>query len=693
MVLKRKLPSRVQPEQAAPVVMPPAAPSTEAVALPDDHAPVMAPETDLSFSETPAPASVEEPAPAMPVVAEAAPEAPAAPEAETVSDEPAAPLEVSRPGENSMKRKVRTKRPREFATALPEAPAAAQPATPTAAPAVPQTDVEFDKVMDRLSKLGVMEESKDTLTASAAPMAAEALTDDTVPTVAAPLPEPSKGSGQPDWLAELTKELNAAMPKEGERDAKRDALGLPPPPTLPPNLLAGLVVDEGPGAASAQAALQPLPEPVLPPSLSASQSDVPWASPAPAKDEWNLGSTADKEASSLPPSPTQPGDIYAGVGKDSSAGMPPWQSGGHSQPAELPGSRVPFHPASMQGMSMTRVATTLAVLVLVVGGAWWLVSRGDKTQEQLARLTGSLRETTENLPANMGGAQGGLNGQGMVQPEQTIGMNNPSLLPPPDTSSPTNAVIDFADVPAEQANKPIVADGSEPMPEDIGFVASLQKAIAEKKAERMETTNGAEIPTTGNPALDKTIRNNALKAQLDAELAAYRKALVDAGNVAEAPRPGEFLASQQAAAKPYMNAAETVSTSAALMPPPATAKESMPAANAYASNPGNLPMLPEPSAEAPRVRTLADFDVNMMVPDDDEKIRIPKGIRPRLSTTDFPEMEVLSLVPGKGLIAYKNGTEGVLLIGESLDGWQLVQVGSDSAEFKNGGRSYYVNAE
>jgi hypothetical protein len=36
---------------------------------------------------------------------------------------------------------------------------------------------------------------------------------------------------------------------------------------------------------------------------------------------------------------------------------------------------------------------------------------------------------------------------------------------------------------------------------------------------------------------------------------------------------------------------------------------------------------------------------------------------------------------------------GARVIGESINGWELTQVTQDVAEFRAGGRSYYVNAQ
>jgi hypothetical protein len=47
-------------------------------------------------------------------------------------------------------------------------------------------------------------------------------------------------------------------------------------------------------------------------------------------------------------------------------------------------------------------------------------------------------------------------------------------------------------------------------------------------------------------------------------------------------------------------------------------------------------------------------------------------------------LEVLSFVPDYGIIGLNRGSEGVLLIGESLEGWELVGVYDAYAEFRKG---------
>lgn len=91
-------------------------------------------------------------------------------------------------------------------------------------------------------------------------------------------------------------------------------------------------------------------------------------------------------------------------------------------------------------------------------------------------------------------------------------------------------------------------------------------------------------------------------------------------------------------------------------------------------------------------RTLADFQAEAFEPQQD-RVLIPKGLKPRLAATDFPALEVLSFVPGRGIVAYSDGREGVLLIGETLNGWELVGVSQTRAEFKAGQKTYQVSAE
>jgi hypothetical protein len=354
--------------------------------------------------------------------------------------------------------------------------------------------------------------------------------------------------------------------------------------------------------------------------------------------------------------------------------------------------------------------------------AYYMVSNNgeSRTQEQLARWTGSLRETPEVVPGSPSSTNPAV--QPSLRPEQIVAMNGPSstLLAPPSVlgntpaatfsplepthASPTT-VVDFSDVPPGEAGKPIVADGSEKMPEDVGFIASLQQAIAKEKAkgggqpDAIKQADATKTDTKNLTQEQKLQRGADLKAQLDEELASYRKALAEAPAPALAPKPTEFFAEP----KQYMDGKnQLASVSGTLLPPPAVSGtavsargnvEGLPPAELYANNPKNLPILAEPAAEAPpKVRQLADFDVNVFEPET-PKVRMPKGVKPQIAAGNFPALDILSLVPGRGLIAYYEGKEGVLMVGEQVAGWKLVGVNATSAEFSSGEKHQRVRPD
>jgi hypothetical protein len=707
MALRRILPSRVTPaspepsgvggagapaEGGVPPPWPetpsPTAPAADpaATASPPEPSPFDVPTAgqrvtgnDLSaaaaeaMAPPPAPVPVELP-PAAPAAEAAAP-----PPADT-GPQPAPPElpesgEPSRPDAGTPRRRVKT--PRSFVTtpAEPVAEAAVVP-PPPATHAVEEAD-------RRLAEAGLITPPPaDPLTASLPPALPEAPETFSVPAAGA-----APAAGQPP--------IDRAPAADLPLPVHESPVPLPPP--------------EPAGQAPASAAAD----------LPAPRSDLPWAQPAPpdpaaetADAGWDIGT----------PPAAPPPDIF----RDVSAQKPPeplisphpWQTppgGGNRPPPELPSSSLPPPPRGGSWQLMLAAAVVAAVLFL----AYHLVSgssSNNRMQEQLARWTGSLREAPEVLPGTASSSNPAV--QPSLQPQQMIAMNGLSgtILPPPvlpddhqaaSSFSPLpittsgTAVVDFADVPPSEANKPIVADGSEKMPADIGFVASLQQAIANEKAKSGEApaVKAAEAAKADDKNLtpeQKLMRGQDLKAQLDEELAAYRKALADSPNAASAPKPTEFFKQPNQ----FMNArpqTAMVSGSNVLLPPTvsgtaAVTAEGLPPAELYTNNPKNLPTIPEPAAEAPKVRTLADFDVNVFAPEE-PKVRMPKGVVPHIASGDFPALDILSLVPGKGLIAYYEGKEGVLLLGQQVAGWKLVGVNEASAEFKAGERRQTVRPD
>ena len=667
-----------------------AAPEPEPVVIP---AIVMA--APMSVAEEPAaPAVLEVPAPQVEPVA-----APAQP----------ASFQPSRPENNQFKRKVRDKKPRDLnAMGSPEdqRPAVNTPNT-SFAPTVPVHTKSLEKVDEDLIATGIMEgPAADSLTGSlptgvaemtfappvqpaAQPAPALASIPITIPEpVAAPAPKPEP---KPELITipvpEPIQPKPALAPKAPEPVATPIPMPQPAPRPEPAPAASIPTPSFLSNAAPAPAATAPLPPP---------QSDLPWTQTATA--DWEIESpeadgwapdtgheTHAAGASHMPP----PADLYKGMGGSSvppampASGLPP-RAGTNFTP-ELPGQR------KKSGGGSPWALVAIAVLVAAGGGAWYLLGKGgNQSQQQLASLTSPSASTTTS------------NGSLLPPPDvATPNTASASFYTPPSPASPnpvetsSSAVVAFADVPPEQANQPIVATGKEEIPSTMNlmdkFKAEVEKARAAKAGEAagIPATASATAPT---PALTAT--GAITPDKLQEELAAYRNALATSANPS-ALTPATFRKDpdgymdgkpQQAASATPLGQTGTDGqmASGALLPPP----------DLYTNNPKNLPVVAEPAVSAPpRIRTLADFpDIQPYAPER-EKVEIPKNLKPKMAATDFPALEVLSFVPGKGIVAYADGREGVLLIGESINGWELVNVAPDNAQFKAGQKSYQVTAD
>lgn len=634
-----------------------------------------------------APAVEEVTAPSMPAQDQtAAPEtlatAPAAENPETATPEtPAAPPAPSLPDEGMVRRKVRVKEPRQFKQPDPEPEAPAAPA-PVAAPEAVQRVEDAD---DRLAAAGVM----------AAPPA-DVLTQNMPAALAV---EPTDISATPEAV------LPAAALHETALSAPVDVVVpvVPVLPTVPSPLL--------PAAVSASSSERAAP-------LPAASSDLPWANPSAAPEDsgWSFplpDASASQEGSAQPSSPQPPSDVFnpATLSNTVQAFHPNAKAGGTaaSTPPEIMATSKRIHgPSTSASGGGWQLMAAAAAVAAVVGAAYWFVARHPDTPQMVAMTPAAPQATSPTTTL------------GLLPPPVENAQQAATFNPLQEGPVSSTAQIAFTNVPQSEANQPVVATGQEKMPEDVSFIANLQQAIAaEKNKKAADALGAAEASTEGQAApTDKIARleqGKDLKQQLDAELAAYRQALASTPKPL-APKPGEFFDQSK---NGYMNGAQAAaqattvgqpsaavdeegapSPTDGLLPPP-TAAAGAPSANGglpppnelYADNPAHLPVVGQPSsAEAPRVRQLTDFNVSMFEPEKD-KIRIPQGVKPRLASSDFPSMEVLSFVPGKGLIAYKDGKEGVLLIGEEMDGWKLESVSTDVAEFRNGRRTQYVSAD
>jgi hypothetical protein len=425
---------------------------------------------------------------------------------------------------------------------------------------------------------------------------------------------------------------------------------------------------------------------------------------------------------------------------DGIPGLPPQfggKKGAGGPPPELPSAQP---SAGDKGPNQAgRNALLLLVVVAILGGGYYTVQNLTSVQEGFARATGTLSEFSEEIPTAQNGANGNILApervvivgqdkapvaqepvvsaavQAAPQPTQPQPPAPPaedagtdefaaleeaeqSAVEPAPQPESAGTVVEFVDVAPEEAEAPVVAEGEADLPEDVSLFANLQKAILEAREEKRrretaltdeEEAANVEVDPAQLSRVERNQRSAVLQQELEREMSQYREVLAAIQNPALRPSPNEFFEDPQK----YLDLAaqNQAARSAQQQAQAPQGQNALPRAEISPDNPYNLPYLPEPEAEStPQVRQFAEFGAEAFTPQT-PRVRIPQGVQPRLRASDFPKLEVLSLVPDKGVIAYHNGREGVLLIGETIEGWELVGVYNGYAEFANGQRKHVVS--
>jgi hypothetical protein len=363
-----------------------------------------------------------------------------------------------------------------------------------------------------------------------------------------------------------------------------------------------------------------------------------------------------------------------------SAGQPPWKKAGEPKSDNPPVLPDAFQVAKDIGKKgfVGKIVTGLIAFVVIVF-AVKMFNQRDKATEMLARWTGTLKQVSEEVPETTDDKTALVQPENIVQPGQSDEVESEVFdsLPDLEAFSDNNTQIEVLDVPLDEAGLPIVADTDDEMPEDLSLFANIQRAINEAQSEK----NVEEAKEKGFDVEDESelsdeeiyLRNREMTLELQQQLTEYRKALASESDPLKKPKPSDFFETKKPARE----------TSEMLAPPQETAR--------FGANPYDLPVVPEPSSEEEvlNVRTLADFEATMY--DKQEKrIRMPRGVRPKMENSDMVALEILSFVPNRGIIAFHQGREGVLLIGEAIEGWELVAVYEYYAEFSNGTRRQTV---
>lgn len=464
-------------------------------------------------------------------------------------------------------------------------------------------------------------------------------------------------------------------------------------------------------------------ESATPAASSSSVGDYPWAisNTKSQGDTWSLNDSeakapevaAEDDGAKPPLAPAN--DIYAGISggkkedKGAAAGMPPWATVGGSGGS---GDKMPpILPEAAGGKSGGGLFKSLIILAVVggvfAGGYIALFKKRDEVAEVTARWTGTLNEISQEIESVT---------EGDPEPEDIIAFNPVGSAKKPEkkdeeaTKEPEAEVVvqeepkkaeetqqvsngktepttqvDFVDVDKKEADEPITADEETEMPKDLSLFASLQAAIMKEKEEKRTkdmakvTEDAPEVDPETLSEEEKMIIGQKLRKQTNDKMEDYIQTLTEIKNPALKPKPSEFFENPEK----YKKRAENYRAGRSLDEEKVT----------YNSNPKNLPVIPEPTVPVkPGVRTLADFKGQVFEPERD-KVRIPRHLKPKMGAAGFPSLEILSLVPHKGIIAFARGKEGILMIGDRIEGWELTAVREEYAEFHNGNRKHIVSID
>jgi len=522
------------------------------------------------------------------------------------------------------------------------------------------------------------------------------------PIFSEPAPAPSSAGGLKRRMPAPAPAVPVAAPQQFTAPAPQKNAAPAPTPIL----------DEDPLVADPFLAEEPARYTAEPTPIATTQSDdLSWMSQAPepintaipetSDDEWEMG--VEPSPSYEEPMPATEAPVYGNLGRadDPFAVAPaaaektatpqrPWEQNAASGPAPtLP--KTPFAGAAHEGNGRTFI--TLGLLGVLGVGAYMFITNRDSAVDAMSRWTGTLSNVSQNVADTPG-----ENTAGLIQADEVISSKEVGIAPlqpafgdqpmaagdnlpaPTGLNDMGNTAVDFVDVPPSQKNEPIVADGSEAMPEEISAFAALHEAIMEKRAERDAKKAIRRNQDTGEPIPPELAEQLAedkprLNADVDRDLEAYRRVLASIDNPAMKPSPSDFFADPSA-------------YDSGLLPPPGVG---MPAEKPTKTPEGNPIISSEVQRTATEktVRTLADFE-DALMKQPEKQVRIPSKVKPRLATSGFPELEILSLIPTYGLLANASDRQGVLLIGDTFEGWELVGVYDTYAEFQSGDRKHVV---
>jgi hypothetical protein len=391
-----------------------------------------------------------------------------------------------------------------------------------------------------------------------------------------------------------------------------------------------------------------------------------------------------------------------------------------AKPAEFIGSNN--ENIELNGDAKKKLVS-FAVLGAIVFGGYYVYSNFEETNEVANKWSGALTEANQDIAEtsqeeadllalgnDVTKAEDVITAADLAE-ENTVSKVDLTLLDSEnaedaETDSSTTEInlLEPKVVEKTSSGKEIIkATGEEEMPDDVKQGANLISGIAaelekQKKVRGQETADlDSDVSFLDNEK--EVLEGNTadINAKVDDQLAEYRKLLAQEQDPGKKVKPGNFFSGEykegdmpsrqdSQVAKIVLNAEGEAEAAAA------AARADFFEGQANPMQGHQIIEYPQGVARQPDdgIRTLDHFR-SLIVEKEDERVRMPKNVAPAMRTQGFPKFKVISIVPNYGLIGEYSGKRGILMIGDTFKGWELIGVYESYAEFKSDTRKHIIS--
>lgn len=384
-----------------------------------------------------------------------------------------------------------------------------------------------------------------------------------------------------------------------------------------------------------------------------------------------------------------------------------------AKPAEVMGSNS--KDLDLNGEAKKKLVSGVAVIALLVGG-FFVYSNMDKTTEVANRWSGALTEANQDIAETEAEQQQMLSdGADITEAEDVISIADftgdssdsnvdLALLDDESTEDESSTEINLLEpevIEKTASGKEIItATGEEEMPEDVKQGANLITNIT-AEIEKQKKAKDSDDLTTDESSAEKVkeeFEGNAsdINKKVDDQLAEYRKLLAEEEDPGKKVKPGTFFSGNYKEGETPAKSSATVSK-VTLGENGVVSTTAINTASSFSADNAGIQghsIIEYPQGVARKnndgIRTLDHFR-SLIVEKEDKRVRIPRNVAPGLRNQGFPKFKVISIVPNYGLIGEYNGKKGILMIGDSFKGWELIGVYESYAEFKSDTRKHIIS--